>query len=412
MPLLLHGFVCIAMLASAAATTCQEAGTCQALEDTNIMLQTPVRHHSHVDEVTEVEDADEKDDDAEVTEVETNAEEEAVETEEAEEEESEEEDLEEEEAARGVGETLWSEDFETLKKGPSSWVRSDYESKLGCTTCSSKKCAAIETGFDSKGMLKVTYIPSPLDKLSGTPGVKGVCSPTPIMGSSKYKIKGTKEATYSYRVYFADGFDFGRGAKLGMGFRGGKGTTGCKPIVPNGWSARTMWRTEGRLEMYLYHAGRKNACGDTFKAKWGDGSEFMFATGRWYTVSQSVTVNDPVDAANGNSKLYVDGVLMATAENLQWRGVEEDGYTLINKMIFGTFYGGKDKSWQPSKETTAYYDDAKVVDGALSAFCALGKKNWSKCCPASKQWCKPTKPCVSFADLDCKIPKAPTENVL
>jgi len=79
MPLLLHGFVCIAMLASAAATTCQEAGTCQALEDTNIMLQTPVRHHSHVDEAkldeldefsSVIEDADEKDDDAEVTEVE------------------------------------------------------------------------------------------------------------------------------------------------------------------------------------------------------------------------------------------------------------------------------------------------------------------------------------------------------
>ena len=73
MPLLLHGFVCIAMLASAAATTCQEAGTCQALEDTNIMLQTPVRHHSHVDEAkldeldefsSVIEDADEKDLDA------------------------------------------------------------------------------------------------------------------------------------------------------------------------------------------------------------------------------------------------------------------------------------------------------------------------------------------------------------
>jgi len=181
----------------------------------------------------------------------------------------------------------------------------------------------------------------------------------------------------------------------------------------------------GVLQSYIYHAGRKNKCGDTKFANWktrtgGEkattANNFKFKTGRWYTVTQSMVLNDPPEAFNGVSAVYIDGNLMIQTTGLQWRGNPDKTKNLIDTMAFGTFYGGKDASFQPTVTTKALYDDIVVYPEASDdnvnsplTYCMGGKKKGSKCCKKTGK-CSAEASCASFWDTNCKIPKLPTKN--
>ena len=57
----------------------------------------------------------------------------------------------------------------------------------------------------------------------------------------------------SYDVQFEEGFDFVKGGKL-PGLFGGEGNTGGGiPTGMDGFSARMMWRGNGRVVQYVYY---------------------------------------------------------------------------------------------------------------------------------------------------------------
>jgi len=249
------------------------------------------------------------------------------------------------------------------------------------------------------------------------------------------KISPRLSANLSYDVLFENDFEWIRGGKLGGGLFGGTGTTGCKPIVGNGWSARLMWRRNGTLEMYLYHQQRQNRCGDNYMAMTGD-ALFRVEKGVWYNLKLSVTMNNPPHKSNGRAELFINGVSRAVADGLQWRKV---GSAKIDRFGLSTFYGGASKVWAPSTTTHIEYDNFLVQAKGVSpspapkatpapagdSFCATGIRSGQVCCGGrcgtcggsgcgkrdggSAQCCKGSikKGCASAKETGCVIPSAP-----
>jgi hypothetical protein len=85
-------------------------------------------------------------------------------------------------------------------------------------------------------------------------------------------------------------------------------------------------------------------------------------------VSLHVRVNDPPEASNGFSRLYVDGQMIEQHENLRLRGTGGDA-SLINKFMFSSFHGGHAPNWAPRDENGNYktvyatFDNISVYEG-------------------------------------------------
>jgi hypothetical protein len=196
-------------------------------------------------------------------------------------------------------------------------------------------------GPDESSCLKVEYVPNQ----RGSPVLQ-----------FRDALPPAREYTLSYSVKFDKDFDFARGGKL-PGFAPEKHTTGCRPIEADGWSSRLMWRSEGALEIYSYDQNRASRCGEEYQAK-----GFRFERDRYYRVTQHLKLNAPADQINGYSSLYVDGILVARSEKLQYRKVDSPD-TLIKYFFFSTFFGGDDDSWSPNDTVHAYFDDFIVYSG-------------------------------------------------
>ncbi|MBD3273711.1 MAG: hypothetical protein GF372_00270 [Candidatus Marinimicrobia bacterium] len=173
--------------------------------------------------------------------------------------------------------------------------------------------------------------------------------------------KVTNQATLSFHVRFDRGFQWVRGGKL-HGLGPDRHITGGRKRVPEGWSARMMFKADGRISTYLYDQ-------DTTK-KWGIGdvSESpVFQAGEWHHVLFQVSLNTP-GQADGFARIFIDGKKVVTTENVLFRGSGGAG-TSIRKFLFSTFHGGSNPTWTPvdaqGGPTTvyAYFDNFLVVDG-------------------------------------------------
>jgi len=163
------------------------------------------------------------------------------------------------------------------------------------------------------------------------------------------------ELYLSYDIMFADNFEFVLGGKL-PGLCGansdsvlteGCNTGGGKPNGFDGWSARGMWRADGALEHYTYHAGQQNYWADSLlwnvKAK----------RGTWHRIQHRVVLNT-VGASDGILEAWVDGQKVLSNTQLEYRKTESVG---INLFYFSTFFGGNDPSWAPKTDQILYFDN-------------------------------------------------------
>jgi len=182
----------------------------------------------------------------------------------------------------------------------------------------------------------------------------------------KYDLGGQYADVYvSYRVRFHQegnqSFDFVRGGKLpglcgGAGFNeSGNCPTGCTS-APLGFSARSMWRSEGELVQYLYYPDKKEPCGDDFGYTQNN-QPLMAQSGRWYTVRHHVRMND-VGSANGLIEAWVDGAQVLSKKDMVWR---KDARVFVNTFYFSTFFGGNSSVWAPtSKDEKIQFDDIVI----------------------------------------------------
>src|SRR5665213_3046556 len=235
-------------------------------------------------------------------------------------------------------------------------------------------------GFASPNWIKSwapDWGPQPLDHgavvdAPGAPGGKALRVTYPageIGGPSGYQFlshfpklgfPAMREAYLRYYLRFEPGFDFVKGGKL-PGLGGGQANTGGHaPNGCDGWTARMMWRPDGRIVQYVYHPGQKGIYGDDLD--WAvDGKPVYFEPGRWACVETRVKLNDP-GSNNGEIQSWLDGREALHAKGLRFRDVPE---LKLDVFFFSTFFGGGDLSWAAHKDEIADFSGFVLGRGPI-----------------------------------------------
>lgn len=182
-------------------------------------------------------------------------------------------------------------------------------------------------------------------------GVLNVIFPSDIFGpqQSGYNFRThltpSDEKTISYEVKVPDNFSFVQGGKL-PGLCGGyEATGGLKSNGKNGFSVRTMWRANGRLVSYVYHAEQKTKFGDDFQWMTSRGP-VLLSRSTWHQIEFRVRLNDS-DKKNGTVHVKFDGAEVLNRNDFNFR---TGNVFQIDKLCFNAFYGGSDLSWAPKSE--------------------------------------------------------------
>ncbi|MCK4616352.1 MAG: hypothetical protein KAT50_05720 [Pirellulales bacterium] len=160
-----------------------------------------------------------------------------------------------------------------------------------------------------------------------------------------------------FDVMFKKGFGFARGGKL-PGLFGGKGNTGGdKPTGKDGFSARMMWREDGRVVQYLYYPDQPDRYGH--QIPWIDpttGKQIKFQPGQWHTVVHQLAINTP-GKNNGTLRAFFDGKVVLDIDDLRFRDTNDFA---IDGFLLSTFFGGGDASWQTTAEEILFFDNFRI----------------------------------------------------
>jgi len=175
----------------------------------------------------------------------------------------------------------------------------------------------------------------------------------------RFPMRKVDTAELNYTVEFSSGFAWVRGGKLpGLG-GGPKSVTGGRPATGlNGFSARLMWRADGRGEAYVYHMHQPKQYGESFPFP----DTFRFPTAEAVQVRMRVSMNTP-GRRDGTLDVWVktqDSTAyrhVVKRDDMEWRAGPEFG---IDSVLFQTFHGGSDKSWAPRKPSFTLFQGISV----------------------------------------------------
>ncbi|HBJ83269.1 MAG TPA: hypothetical protein DDZ88_05230 [Verrucomicrobiales bacterium] len=161
-------------------------------------------------------------------------------------------------------------------------------------------------------------------------------------------------AEMSYTLRFSQDFDFVKGGKLPGLCGGPENVSGGRPANgKNGFSARLMWRRDGRGEAYVYHKNQKDDYGDSFAFP----AEFRFPTDTPVKVRIALSMNT-LGKSDGTLRVWIDEKLLVERSDMEWRSVDTFG---VDGLYFETFHGGGDKTWAPTKPSWVEFTEMKVT---------------------------------------------------
>lgn len=164
-------------------------------------------------------------------------------------------------------------------------------------------------------------------------------------------------AEMSYTLRFSKDFDFVKGGKLPGLCGGPENVSGGRPTNgKNGFSARLMWRRDGRGEAYVYHKNQKGNYGDSFAFP----ADFRFPTDTDVKVRIAVMMNT-VGKRDGTLRVWIDDKLLVEHNDMEWRSVDSFG---VDGLYFETFHGGGDESWAPTRECWAEFAEIRIESAA------------------------------------------------
>jgi hypothetical protein len=160
-------------------------------------------------------------------------------------------------------------------------------------------------------------------------------------------------AELRYTVRFDEGFEFVKGGKLPGLCGGPKTITGGDAVNGlDGFSARVMWRKDGRGQAYVYHMHQPSKYGDEFDFP----EDFRFVPGKPVTLRMQVEMN-AAGKKNGQLRIWADDKLMVEKTDLQWRKGTTYG---VDSILFNTFHGGSGAEWAPSHDVHAEFTGFQV----------------------------------------------------
>jgi hypothetical protein len=160
-----------------------------------------------------------------------------------------------------------------------------------------------------------------------------------------------REYVLEYRLRFDPGWDFSRGGKI-PGLAGGNAPSGCQRSTDVGFTARQMWRENGRLIGYIYDMDQAGACGNAIA------TGFNFAVGQWYRVKQRIKLNTG-SSRNGVLELWIDDRQVINRSNMGWMIEAPD--RRIDRLFLDFFFGGSTADWSPRRNCSLSFSDLFVT---------------------------------------------------
>lgn len=175
----------------------------------------------------------------------------------------------------------------------------------------------------------------------------------------RWPIEKHIAAQLSYTMQFSQDFDFVKGGKLPGLCGGPKNVSGGRPADgSNGFSARLMWRKDGRGEAYVYHKNQPEKYGESFAFP----EDFRFPTSKPIQVRLAVGMNT-VGQRDGSLRVWItlpeqEERLVVERIDMEWRSADTFD---VDSLLFETFHGGNDQTWAPTRHCHAEFTDFKIT---------------------------------------------------
>ena len=187
---------------------------------------------------------------------------------------------------------------------------------------------------------------------------QGEYGPGETGGQTPLLLPAESEYYMSYWLRFDDNFSWGgtsQGGKL-PGLAAGDNCSGCSSCNgTNGFTARFMWRTDGKAVLYLYHMDKESSCGDDHELKHSNGSNVFFPKGDWVHLIERVKINSG-NNADGEVQVWFNGEEVLSMEGIQFVNNGQK----IDNLYFSTFHGGSGTQWAPQNDSYIWFDDLKI----------------------------------------------------
>jgi hypothetical protein len=215
--------------------------------------------------------------------------------------------------------------------------------------------ASWEDGLDTRSLIDPTYAVSGKNSLRITYPKDSV---GPAGNGAQVCIVLPRQNEYylSYWLRFSDNFSFRLGGKL-PGLAGGDLCSGGQVCDgTNGFTARFMWRRNGKIVLYLYHMDKKGKWGDDIPLVYPTGEDVAFDRGKWYQITERVRINSTDTSHDGEVEAWVDGTRVLTVGGIRFVSNDEG----VNRFYLSTFHGGNTPEWGPSETCFLNMDDIVI----------------------------------------------------
>ena len=228
-----------------------------------------------------------------------------------------------------------------------TYTASQAEADFGNVSSWIDSRAYISNGNGGGQSARVTLLPNQLS------GAGGLITDIDVSDGAAYEL--------DFDVKFHSQFNWGRGGKVGFGFRVGDGNTGGDPGWDgNGGSLRLMWYSPNSnparvyFQPYVYYRDQPGQYGDSFGRSYP--SSGALVKGNWYHVHMYIKSNTGT-STNGRAQIIINGTTVLD-QAIRW--TTNDSKRLIRNMSFHTFRGGSTADWQVSTQDYIYYDNLVV----------------------------------------------------
>ena len=187
-------------------------------------------------------------------------------------------------------------------------------------------------------------------------------------GQFEVSLPARDEYWLDYFVIFRPAFDFRKGGKL-PGLCGGHPiASGGAPTGGKAWTARHMWKEEGKLVVYLYDADKTQ--------KYGRGIPLgvKFTPGQWHRITQHIKVNTGSNH-DGWIEEWFDLKPVLERKDIRFRDAPD---APVEFFFFSTFHGGNTADWAPQNDSYACFDDFLITASKREALDPARKPPESK----------------------------------
>ena len=181
------------------------------------------------------------------------------------------------------------------------------------------------------------------------------------------------DTTAEYDFRFSSEFDFAQGGKLpglGAGIIASGGVH-PKDDASLGYTARFMWRRDGKIVLYLYAINSDGWVDPYSEVMYGEDIQLKYVYGSragddvvavpdtWYHIKQQIMMNDP-GIANGIMKVWINNALVLDKRDIMYRGADHQHLRTDNLYLLSFPGGGNTPEYISRNDRSVFIDNVKV----------------------------------------------------